>query len=160
MMAGVIEKLCMLSILCGLTMCLTPEGGVKRVMCVLCTLILTSTVLSAVKGFDFDSYALQLSRYREQEQGFLQENQDMRRRLNRLVIEEEYTSYILDKATTMGMELEHVSLEVQWNMDGVWVPYVVSIQYRGEEGKRRIMEDLISGDLGIPAERQYWSHDD
>ena len=23
-----------------------------------------------------------------------------------------------------------------------------------------IMEDLISGDLGIPAERQHWSHDD
>ena len=61
MMAGVIEKLCMLSILCGLTMCLIPEGGVKRVMCVLCTLILASTVLTAVKDFDFDSYALRKS---------------------------------------------------------------------------------------------------
>ena len=159
-MDGLVEKICMLSILCGLTMDMTPEGGVKRIMAVLCTLILALTVLTAVKDFDFDAYALELSRYQEQEQAFLQENRDMRQRLNRLVIEEEYTTYILDKARIVGMELEQADLEVRWSMDGFWVPYSVSVQYRGEERLRRIMEDLISGDLGIPTERQFWSRVD
>ena len=159
-MAGLAEKICMLSILCGLTMSMTPEGGVKRVMAVLCTLILVLTVLTAVKSFDFDAYALELSRYQEQEQVFAQESRDMRQRLNRLVIEEEYKTYILDKANITGMELEQVELDARWSMDGLWVPYSVSIRYRGEERQRRIMEDLISGDLGIPAERQHWSRVD
>ena len=159
-MNGLVEKICMLSILCGLTMDMTPEGGVKRVMAVLCTLILALVGLTAVNEFDLDAYALELSRYQDQEQAFVQKSGDMRQRLNRLVIEEEYTTYILDKARTMGMELEQAELVVRWSMDGIWVPYSVSVQYRGEERQRRIMEDLISGDLGIPAERQFWSRVD
>ena len=159
-MFTMIKRICVLSVLCGAVMALTPEGGVKRMMSVLCAVILATSLLTAFQSLDYDAYALELSRYREREKTFTEENMDIQQRLNRLVIEDEYETYILDKARTMGADLETVDIQVQWNMDGLWVPYSVSITYRGEERQRDIMEDLISGDLGIPKERQYWSCDD
>ncbi len=154
-----IRELCFLSMLCGTVLCLTPDGGVKRILSILSALLLASSLLSAVRELDFESYAIELSRYREQEQSFLAEQAERDRRLNRLVIEEEVRTYILDKAETLGLHLENTAVELRWCTDGFWVPDAVSTAYRGEEWQREQMQDLIMGDLGIPAERQYWYHD-
>ena len=155
-MLAAIRQICMLSVLCGVVMALTPEGGVKRSMTILSTLLLSAAVLTAVKDFDFDAYALELTRYREQEQRFVQTNSDLNSRLSRLVIEEECESYILDKAENLGLTVESIDLETQWDMDGLWVPYRVSITYRGEERLRARMEERIMSELGIPKDRQSW----
>ncbi len=155
-MLSAVRQICVLSVLCGAVMSLTPEGGVKRVLSVLCALLLSASLLSAFRELDYDSYALELSRYREREQTFLAENTERNRRLNRLVIEDECRTYILDKAEKLGLELENVRVDVRWSVDGFWVPDAVSMEYRGEERQREQMQDLIMGELGIPAERQEW----
>ena len=109
---------------------------------------------------DLDAYALEMARYREQEQRFLLENREKNARLNRLVIEQEYETYILDKARSYGLALASVEMELEWSGEGFWVPHGVTIAYRGEERQRRGMESLIAADLGIPAERQIWVLDE
>ena len=155
-MLGHIKQLCVLSVLCGAAMSLTPEGGVRRVMSILCMLILACSLLTALRSLDFDAYALELARYREQEQRFLTDNSEKNARLNRLVIEQECGTYILDKARSIGLELQSVAVELEWSGEGFWVPRAAQIAYRGEERQRRVMESLIAGDLGIPTERQIW----
>ncbi len=159
-MMNQIRQLCVLSVLCGTALQLTPEGGVKRAMAVLCAMILSASLLSALHRLNLDAYALETARQREEEHLFLTGNSDRRERLNRLVIEQEYETYILDKAGSAGLELTAVAVEAKWDMDGIWVPHTVQIGYRGEERLKAWMTDRITGDLGIPKERQYWSREE
>ena len=64
MMHGVIREVCALSVFCGLAMSIMPEGSVKRVAGVLCTAALLITVLTPLRDFDMDSYALLLAKYK------------------------------------------------------------------------------------------------
>ena len=74
----------------------------------------------------------------------------MTERLNRLVIEQEYRAYILDKAQTMGEHLEDVSVGVRWDDGGFWVPWGAVYSNAVSEDFR----DTVRNELGIPKERQ------
>ena len=62
-----IRQLCAVSIFCGAAINITPEGGVRRIMQLLCTAALTIAILSPIKEIDFDIYALETARLREAE---------------------------------------------------------------------------------------------
>ena len=98
MMSGVIREICALSILCGVAMSITPEGGVKRVMGILSSAVLLIAILTPVRQFDFESYALELAKYKNSEAALSASGVDINERLNRLVIEDEYQAYIMDIA--------------------------------------------------------------
>ncbi|MBR1457175.1 MAG: hypothetical protein IJ594_08485, partial [Oscillospiraceae bacterium] len=95
----------------------------------------------------------------EKEASFLSESDERSARLNRLVIEEECRTYILDKAGELDLVLAEVQVDAVWSMEGFWVPYAASLTYRGEEKERSRMEERITADLGIPPERQRWQKD-
>lgn len=160
MTAELIRQICALSIFCGAAMSLTPEGGVKRILAILCTAALMVTVLGALRSIDYEDYALEISRYREQEKSFLEQSTEMNERLNRLVIEEEYETYIMDKAREYGLAVERAEVDLRWSTDGLWVPESADIVCRATEEQRSLLTGIIQAELGIAAEKQRWSEDE
>ena len=160
MMSGVIREICALSILCGVAMSITPEGGVKRVMGILSSAVLLIAILTPVRQFDFESYALELAKYKNSEAALSARGEDINERLNRLVIEDEYQAYIMDKARKTGIEVKEADVEVQWSTEGVWVPYSAEIISDAPPEMRGKLTEAIRSELGIPEERVTWNGDE
>lgn len=157
-MRDCVRELCVLSIFCGASLSLCPEGGVRRVLSLLSTAALLALVLSSLRLLQLDDYPLDLARYRERERQLTVRSGEAREALNRLVIEGEYAAYIRDKAASMGIAVEDVRIGVRWSAEGVWVPE--SSQMRAADGEQRsLLGAVLEGDLGIPEERQEWLDD-
>ena len=156
-MSTALRSLCGLSVLFGLALQLAPEGGSKRILSLLCAAVLLSVVLNLPDGFSFSDYAAELARMKEEEQRMLKTGEDVNERLNRLVIAQEYETYIRDRATKLGLELSTVELQFAWSTDGFWVPEAVSIGYSGPESQREKLSLTLQTELGIPQENQDWS---
>jgi len=148
-----IRQLCALSIFCGAAINITPEGGVRRIMQLLCTAALTMAILSPIKEIDFDIYALETARLREAEAAINESAERIDDRLNRAVIEEQCEEYILDKAEELGANVSGVNVQAQWSLEGIWVP---EIDAPDIGSAKAALESVIENELGIPAERQMW----
>ena len=155
-----LRQVCALSVLCGVILNLTPKGGVKRVMTVLCAAALICAVLTGIRATDMEEYRLALSQVREQEAALEQNGADLEERLNRLVIEEQLRAYILDKAAQYDLVLRELQLTLDWSLEGMWVPGGVSGRYQGTEDAMTRLVRILEAELGIPAGEQNWSADD
>ena len=151
-----IRQLCALSLLCGAALSILPEGGVKRVAEVACTASLILALISPLKSLDMELYALESAKRHELESALTQDAEAAQQRLNRLVIEQEYEAYIMDKALELGQEDLVVDVEVQWSLDGLWMPYAASLSGECSQSGKERLSALMAADLGIPYERQRW----
>lgn len=158
MIYACIRQLCILSVFCGAALSVTPEGSVKKIAEIVCAVILILTVIVPLRNFDYESYALELAKYNDREQTLLTDGSNAQERLNRLVIQSEYASYIMDKAKETGIGNAEVEVEAQWDTDGLWVPY--SVKFRGAytESQQKELCSRITAELGIPKERQQWEN--
>ena len=156
-MSAALRSLCGLSVLFGLALQLAPEGGSKRILSLLCAAALLSSVLMPCTDFSFTDYAKELARMKEEEHRLLEKGEEVNERLNRLVIAQEYETYIRDRAAALELELFAVDLQFAWSVDGFWVPEAVSIQYSGPENQRDKLALVLQAELGIPREKQDWS---
>lgn len=152
-----IRALCAVSLLCGAALSILPEGGVKRVAEILCTASLILAVLSPIRELDFETYAVKNARLHELEASIAQNGQEAGERLERLVIEGEYETYIMDKAGELGIDNLKTDVEVQWSLDGFWIPYGVALSAECDDESREKLSYILVSDLGIPYERQRWS---
>lgn len=151
-----IRQLCVLSLFCGAALSVLPEGGVKRVAEVTCTASLILALVSPLKALDMQTYALESAKRHELETAMTNDAQEAQQRLNRLVIEQEYEAYIMDKAKELGLEGLAVDVEVQWSLEGLWMPCGATLSgVYSQTGKERLSA-LMAADLGIPYERQRW----
>lgn len=148
-----------MSLLCGAALTMTPEGGVKRVTELLVTAVLVLTLISPFRELDFETYADITARRHEAEAELFSRAGEAEDRLNRLVIQREYASYIMDKAKNLGMELQTMEVEVQWSLDGYWAPYGSRISTQSGAKQREELGRILRDDLGIPYERQQWDGD-
>ena len=159
MMNG-IRQICFLSVLCGVSMTVIPEGQVKRITSLACACVLILAALNMVRGMDYELYAHELSQQRENTEKFLNDTENLKDRLNRLVIEEECETYILDKAGQMGIRLASAAVRARWSMDGFWVPWELTLEGTVQPNERNALAEVIQAELGIPEARQYWSTDE
>ena len=135
---------------CALCTWLCPEGRVKHVLQMACACVMVLAMYAPLRELDMDGYAGLLAEYREDSRAVISRSDAMTERLNRLVIEQEYRAYILDKAQTMGEHLEDVSVGVRWDDGGFWVPWGAVYSNAVSEDFR----DTVRNELGIPKERQ------
>lgn len=157
MISSCILELCALSLLCGAALSLTPEGSVKRVMNILCSVVLIIALVRPVMELDFSAYALELAKYEQREEEFLKNNQELNDRLNRLVIQEGYETYIRDKAEKLGAGSVDITVGLQWSTEGLWVPYRLEGSCTADESTIKQLSGLIETELGIPMDRQCWN---
>lgn len=156
MMQQSIRQLCAVSLLCGAALSMLPESGVKRVAEIVCTASIILAVISPLKTLDMADYALESAKLHEMETALSRDAEEVGERLNRLVIEGEYETYIMDKARELGMEGLKAEVEVQWSLEGLWMPWSAGISGQWAAGDKARLSALIQADLGIPLERQRW----
>ena len=136
--------------ICALCTWLCPEGRVKQVLQMACACVMMFAMYAPLRGWNPDGYAEMITAYREESRAVVSQSEAVAERLNRMVIEQEYREYILDKAQTCGEPLEDVSVGVKWDDGGYWIPWEavycqdISLSF----------QETIERDLGIPKERQ------
>jgi hypothetical protein len=151
-----LKELCVLAVFCGAALRLAPEGSVRRVMRVLVTAVLLIAMLGAAGGFDADTLRIETARLRENERLFAQSADDARRRLDRLVIEEELRAYIQNKAGETGLQLTAVEIALRWDTEGFWLPDEVKLRGRGDTAAAARLLGELRSELGLNEERLCW----
>ena len=155
-MNGALRELIALSLILGLSLHLCPEGGVKKILTVLSAALLGVSVLTSFKGLDYNALALGNAKLHEAERSITENGERAAQKLNRLLIEEEYASYIRDRAESIGVVDLEIQVQVQWSYEGFWLPYASHIKGSVEQSSKNALERIIRDELGIPTERQYW----
>lgn len=155
-MGECIRQLCMLSVLFGVLLDITPEGSVKKVSCIVCSAALITLILSGIKNTDLSDYYLETARYREMSAAISANAQESNERLSRLVIQSECEEYIKDKATVLGITDISVKVAARWNSDGFWMPETVTLQAVCSQEAKVRLSDIIETELGIEKGNQTW----
>ena len=158
-MRDMIRGLCALTVLCGLAQCFVPEGSEKRTMNLVCAVVLAAGFLRLFRPFDWENYALERTELQIREEEYLKRNEEKLRSLDRRVIEAEYGAYILDIAAQRGLHLREARVQAQWSMEGLWLPYALTVVGEATEEEKAMLEAKIEADLGIPGQRQIWRQD-
>ena len=144
------------ALLCAIASELTPKGGAKRVQTMLCGIVMIAALLLPLLRLDLSDYALELAKSRKATEAVTKNADEISERLNRRSIEAELEAYILDKAQTLGAQVERVSVAVRWSTEGVWVPSAVTL----DGAYHAALAKLIEGELGIAAADQSWRTDE
>lgn len=144
------------AVICGAALAITPTGKVKNVLKVLCGAVIVLALLQPFTGGEGLWSAADIARYRLEAEAIAGGAQEERTNMSRTIIEQELEAYILDKALSLGIEGAQAKVTLRWSEEGFWYPYEVSVATPGSFG-RSSLESCIAGDLGVPAERQYWS---
>lgn len=159
-MTASIRGFCILAIFCGTALRLAPEGSIKRIMSVLVTAALLLQLFASLGLRDLDALADDLGRMRESEQRFSQETDALRQRLDRLVIEDELRTYILNKAAQQGIDISEIELELHWQTEGYWLPRAVTLHGSASGREAAALARIVSAELGIRAENVRWNEND
>ena len=159
-MKEAIRSFCILAVFCGAALQLTPEGSVRRILQVLVTAILLIQLLSGIRSLDRDLLGREIGRLRENEQRFRLEAQDVRERMDRLVIEEELRTYIQNKAGQKGLTLTDIQMELHWETEGCWIPTGLTLRGSGNGDAVSELIAELEAELGVPRERQRWIEDE
>ena len=138
--------------LCAVCMYLCPAGRVKYVLQMASACVMVLAMFSPFLKLRPDDYASILAAYREESIAVMSDSVSGAERLNRLVIEQEYAEYILDKAQTHGLTLASVSVRATWDSGGYWVPHE-AVYVTGEAIPEAFVQESTE-ELGIPKERQ------
>ena len=160
MMRQLLRDCIAFSVVSGLLLRLCPDTGARRIATLLSAVLLCLTVIHPLKDFDFGVYAQQNARLHEAEEELNRSAASAVSKLDRLVMEERYAAYLSDKAAECGLDGIRVELQLQWDLDGLWVPYAVHITGSGGERGAERFQALLTTELGIPPERQYWYRDE
>lgn len=145
------------AILTGVALAITPSGRVKRVVSLVCGLVMLISLMSVVKDFNSDSFSLSLAKYKQNAADFSQEIENQNDNLNRIIIEERTEAYISDKGVSLEIEELSVSVRAEWSEEGYWYPYSVTISAEATEEQREKLAYYIESELGVSEERQDWS---
>lgn len=155
-MNGTIRELCLLAILCAAVTSICPEGNVKKICSLTCSVVMITAALKPLAGFDYREYSAQLAQYREMGAALTESSQELDARLNRLVIERECAAYILDKAHESGIDVTDVRVTASWSTDGFWYPASADIFSSDPESARQTLNGIIERELGIAEGEQHW----
>ena len=159
-MIQLVRQLCGISVICGLLLSLTPEGGVKKTAALCSTVLLLMTLLTAVRDFDYSSYSLELARYRDLGRSMAQGAEDTRERLNRRAMEAECAAYLQRQAENLEAKDLHFAVTARWDSAGFWLPCKVRVTGRANETQKQALSGIIRADFGIDADGQEWMTDE
>ena len=156
-MGECVREVCMLSVLFGVLLAITPEGSIKKISAVVCSAALITVVLSSVKETDLSVYCEEAARSREKSAAISRNAQDSTQRLSRLVIERECEAYIIDRAESIGIDGLSVKINARWSGEGFWLPESAVLSAACEEGKKALLGEILETELGVRREKQTWT---
>ena len=147
------------SLLCAVAEALMPSGAVKRVGRLVCGLVLVGAILSPAARLDVDGGRRWLERYLFSVQAREAELEHEVNGQMKIIIEQEYAAYILDKAAQLGLDCT-VRVECGLSEEGLYLP--VRTEVAGPmtaEVQGRLIR-TIAEDLGVPPEAQIYMEEE
>lgn len=141
----------------SLSIAITPKGKVRRVLKAVCGVLVIIAVISPLTQCDEEYISMDLAEYRARAEEITGDAETSDMNLSRSIIEEELEEYILDKAEEAGAADIEVNITAEWNSDGYWYPYKVTITGNVSPSARSSLCSVIESELGIPTERQNWN---
>lgn len=140
------------ALLCSVAMGLTQGAGTKKILRLLCGVILAKSILGPLPGVDWEKIPI-LPDSRETA-AITASGENMARQAACDIIKQECETYILDKAAALGAELQ-----VEIILSGETPPVPVEAVFTGpvSPGVRSQIEGILSRDLGIPKEKVTWT---
>ena len=142
------------SILCGILKTLIPgKGSGGRLISLLCGVILTLTALKPLTGANLADLSERWISAFSPDTYLSDSGENMARDAMAAIIKEECETYILDKATSLGLDIT-VGIALS---DGD-IPAPVSVVISGDASPyaRSRLQQIIASDLGIPKEAHRW----
>ena len=156
-MQAALKNLICLSFIGGAALYLCPEGGVRRVLRILCAAIFAAAILKPLAGFDYELLSLEEARFASAEAEITRRAGTKEDTLKQLLLRENCERYIIDRGTELGLKIKEAAVELAQNPEGNRLPYKASIRAEGDETQAEALGRLIRDELGISTERQEWS---
>ena len=157
MMQGMIKILIGQSFFAGAVLYLCPEGSVRRVLKLLCTAILTATVLSPIRTLDYNMLSLEEARFTLAEAEICSRAEKASDSLKKMVLQDNCKEYIESRGLELGLDIQSTRIELKQNEGGQWLPYSAKIEAAGADTAAEELARLLSRELGIATERQVWT---
>ena len=148
------------AVLTSVSMMLTPEGKTRKVVSLVCGLVIMTVLIKPIVGFDYSGFSRSMAEYRFKAGDFSREFQETNEKLTGYIIEEECAAYILDKGISLGISDLKVSVSAKWSEDGYWYPESAALETVAGEDLREKLGRQIQESLGIPPEELIWRMSD
>jgi len=113
-------------------------------------------IVDPLGEFDMEKYADYLAKYKEIELKLSNDAQDTQTRLNRLVIEEEYKAYIMDKAKEKHIDITAANVQLEWSTEGFWTPCRLEIISDASDDSKKYFISILLTELGIGEDKITW----
>lgn len=137
------------SLICALADALMPPGAVRRVGRLVCGLVLLGAILPPLASLD-------LSGGRRWLEDYLASLEDREAELTqtvnsqmKIIIEQEYAAYIVDKAAGLGLTCE-LRVECGLSEEGLYLPARAEVSGPLTEEEQAQVFRMIEEDLGVP----------
>lgn len=140
------------AILCGIVSGLMDKkGSCAPVVKLICGVFLTLTVVHPVAKVNIDEFMKFTSSLEEDAEAAAAFGEEIYAQSMKESIIEATQTYILDKAQTLGLELE-----ITVHLDSDQVPDEVTLEGACSPYGKQQLQAIIASDLGVPKERQIW----
>ena len=146
------------SAFCAICLAATPEGRVRTVVSIACGIAMITAIVSPISTLDFSEYSESLAEYREYAENKADEGAQNSNKLNRMYIEEQCKSYILDKAESIGACVSDAKIGFEWSRSGYWYPVSAEICADCPYVEQEKLMAIIEAELGISRSAQDWSN--
>lgn len=143
------------SLICALADALMPPGAVRRVGRLVCGLVLLGAILSPLTQLDLSGGQRWLEDYLASLDDREAELTETVNSQMKVIIEQEYAAYIVDKAAQMGLTCG-VRAECGLSEEGLYLPLRVSVSGALTERERAQIAQIIREDLGVPESEQLY----
>lgn len=135
---------------------LSPKGGVEKVTGFVCSLMLTTALVSPLMKLDVSASNWSMESYRQNVADLARDLESQQNRWLRTYIEKQCAAYILDEAQVLGVTDGTAEVSATWD-NGNWIPYTVSLKMTVTPEQKQKLSSWVVTQLGISEERLRWS---
>ncbi len=142
------------AIICSLAISLIgKKGAYAAVIKLICGLFLALTAFSPLTGIQITDFSSYLSDLTNSADSAVFAGQHTANEATATIIKSETEAYILDKASSMGLNIE---VEVTVSDTSPPAPVCIRISGTISPYAKQQLRSIISSDLGIPEDKQTW----
>ena len=147
------------SLLCAVAGALMPPGPVKRVGRLVCGLVLIGAMLSPLRLLDLEGGQRWLEGYLASVQSREAELEETVNSQIKVIIEQKYAAYIVDKAAQLGLACR-ARVKCALSEDGLYLPVRTEVDGSMTADVQGKLIRVIESELGVPAQAQIYAEEE
>lgn len=149
----ILSVVCMALICAVIQLFFEKSAEQKPVIQFILGLVMTLTVLKPIYGMDLSSWEQYLNELSYMQTDAVYAGEESSRKAISQRITEQTRTYILDKAASMGAQIE---LSVELSDDTLPVPLAITVSGSVSPYAKHQLKRIIATDIGIPEDKQLW----